>query len=814
MQITLFGKQRPVWVAALAVVAPCLLLYGHFLVFYNRELTLFAAIAMVVLFARSDLKRLWNLPSVLLLGYVAYTAVSAFWSFAGKFVLNQYVKLFPAAVVFAALVLRGRAEKTFVRRVMAVIADSAALFALMSVEGTSTGVLYRFLYDVLDVDLSMYFAGTRMYGAFGNPNVEASVFAIGVFFSLALLTDAEDRRERVLRAVTLTFSAFGFVLAFSMGAIACFAVAVIVYLIAAGKRRGEALSLMVFAAVPTLLFAFAASRFFRSPGVLKLLPLLLMLLNAAVVALLDQKAAERFGKVLAAREKALYGALFAVAALIVLYIVLAMRLSAPYTFGGSLSRTTPGAPGEHTLQIVADAPVEVSIDTVNSVQALAGGSDTIYTGSAADATFTVPADSRELRFTFTADAGATLRSAKIDGKTPLMLRYRLLPNFIAARLQGTLTTNSSVLLRVMLWRDGLRFWRFAPVFGHGLGSFEAGISRVQDFHYETKYVHNHYIQVLLEGGVIAFALFFGALAALAAALWKRRRALREGPFAALYAAFAAEFVMNALQMLWDISMTNIVFLCQTYAFYALLVLLCAEPLGAKHGAAEPDDTARRRKKGPAKGAVRPGVRLACLLFPVFVTATMMGNIASNLLLNVLPDTLELYLSNLALASKIDLYEHNDARLNYCLQVGQYDAWSYLPQANAYAEKLSRLTSNSVHYYLIEFYINSKQYEKAVEMPLLSAVYAASDEDMWNMVTLLLKRGLTDPGVSSPLLTDGETLLPKLVEYYEALQRRNEVATVPIVLMPENETFFEEILALNECRGDVARTAEILAAYRA
>lgn len=821
MQVTLFGKQRPVWVAALAIAALTALLYGHFLIFYNREMTLLAGVAMAFLFARGDLRRLWNLPSVLLLCYVGYTAVSACWAIAGKFFLNQFAKLFPAALVFAALVLYGRAEKSFVRRVMGAVVDVSALLAVLSVEAGSTGLLKRFLLDVLNTEVSMEFTTARLYGVFGNSNVEASVFAVGVFFSLPLLREAEDKRERILRAVVLAFNAFAFVLVFSMGAIACFAVAVVVYLIVSGGERGRVLSLMLTAAVPTLALAFAAAPFFNATGALKLLPLLLMLLDAAVVAVLDRKIAERLGEALTAHEKTLYGALLAVVAVLALYIVLALRLNAPYTFGGdSLPRYTPVAPGKHALQIDADGPVEVSVLSANSLGVLTSSFDVLYRGDAAQAVFTVPEDSREARFFFSAGEGVTLRSAVIDGKTPLMLRYRLLPDFIANRLQGTLTTSSSVMLRVMLWRDGLRFFRLSPVIGHGLGSFETGITRVQDFDYETKYVHNHYIQVLLEGGVIGFALFLGALAALAAALWKRRRALCEGQFAAVYAALLAEFVMNALQMLWDLSMSNIVFVCQTFAAYALIVLLCAEPLRGRRGAEEESGSAAKpakpskRRRGAAKDAVRPGVRLACVILPVFVAVTMAGNIVSQHLINDLPATLELYLSNLELASKIDLYEHNDARLNYCLQVTQYDAWDYLPQANAYAEKLSRLQSNSIHYFLIEFYFNSQQYEKAVEMPLLAAIYSASNESMWNNIVEILRQGLTDPGVRSPLMVYSEMLLPKLMAYYEAWQNRNATAPVPITLTPENEAFFETILALNDCGGDAARMAEILSAPQA
>lgn len=849
MQITLFGKRRPVWVAVLAVVALTALFYTQFLLKLNREVTLLCAIAMIFLFARDDLKRLWNLPSVLLLGYVAYTAISAFWAVAGKFHLTQFVKLFPATLVFVVLVLRGRAEKAFVRSVMGVVTYVSAIIAFLSLEGASTGFLNHFVYDVLNISgITMSFNGQRLFGAFGNSNVEASVFAIGVFFSLALLHEAESRRERVFRIAVLVFNAFAFVLVFSMGAILCFAVAVGVYLAVSGGERGRALSLMLITALPTLLFAFISTRFFNASGVLKLLPLLLPLLNAAVVAVLDETIGERLGKTLAAHEKVLYGTLLVGVILLAAYILLALRLGAPYTFGGPLNRVVTVAPGEHTLRIDADGPVEVSITSINSVQVLTGDFNSLYNGAAADAAFTVPADSVETRFFFTAGEGVTLRSAAVDGEEPLMLRYRLLPSFIANRLQGTLSTSSSAMLRVTLWRTGLRYWLLSPVFGNGYGSFESGISQVMEFDYETKFPHNHYIRVLLEGGVIAFALFFGALFALGAALWKRRRALRETGFAVLFAAFVAEFTMNALQIIWDLSMSNIIFLSETFAFYALIVLLCAEPLGrrkqveaadaANEAAADAakedgknaakDGKGRKKtvkeerrtaaksgkgRKAAAKDSVPAEVRAACMLLPIFVGLTFLGNIISQHLLYDFPETLGMYLKNLELATKIDLYERNDAYATYITQVSNYGAYEHLEQANEYAVQLSKGPSNSSSIILVEYYVNTQQFSQAIDMALKGAVYGASDTGLWNSNIDLLKQCFADTGAYSPLLTDDGELLGKLLVYRAAWEERNAFSLSPVTLTVDNEIFFQELLELEACGGDMEEKLSVLTKYQ-
>ena len=86
------------------------------------------------------------------------------------------------------------------------------------------------------------------------------------------------------------------------------------------------------------------------------------------------------------------------------------------------------------------------------------------------------------------------------------MKYTLLPGFIANRLQG-LRANQNAIQRTVFFRDGMRMFAQSPLVGSGVGSFETGVTGVQDFYYETKYIHNHYIQILLEDGILGFVPF-------------------------------------------------------------------------------------------------------------------------------------------------------------------------------------------------------------------------------------------------------------------------------------------------------------------
>ena len=94
-------------------------------------------------------------------------------------------------------------------------------------------------------------------------------------------------------------------------------------------------------------------------------------------------------------------------------------------------------------------------------------------------------------------------------------------------------------------------------------------------------MHQHYLQILLEDGVVGLELFAGALAAMPLALWKKRKQIQESEYYWLYPALYMEFVMNS---------GMIVFPCMTYALYRLIIGMCAEPFAGirkeKEGAGE------------------------------------------------------------------------------------------------------------------------------------------------------------------------------------------------------------------------------------
>ena len=805
MRAKINGKQNFAWVTVALCLALAVLGVLHFGGIGTKWLTLLAGIGVIALLVLGDRKRIWNLPSLLLLGYAAFSWVTIFWAMSGKFHLREGSKILIAVFFFLLVAMHKKFDGAFARRVTGVIAGISALYAFLSIEAVSTGLTKTLLARLPALDAEkIVFQSSRLNGIFGNANIEASIYAIGIFCAIALVCGAEKKWQRALWAAAAAVDALAFLLVFSMGAIACFIAAVAAYLIFAGKGRSAALLRMLSAAVPTMVCGFIAFALLNSER--SALVLALLLANAGVSALLELTVSARLSAVLERHEKLAFGVLIAVALGAAVYIAAALNVTGPYTFGAFIDRNIRLSAGEHTIQIEADGEVTLDIFTRNRLELLNVTQTGIYDGSAEGTVyFTVPEGSEITFVRMDAAEGVTVRSALIDETRALPLRYKLLPGFAADRIQF-IGASTSEAQRETFRTDALRLWRRSPVVGNGVGAFETGVTSVQDYPYETKYVHQHYLQVLLEDGVVGLALFAGALAAMLLALWKKRRQMQEGDYCWLYPALCEEFVMNGGQMCWDVSMSMIVFLCMTYAVYGLIVATCAEPFAEKAAAEENGKKKKAQAKGPDTSLLARNIGIG---FTAVVLLTLCGNLYAASKANAPVGSTDEFMSNLSAAARLDLYEHNDQKLSYVVASLNEGGEAYRAQADEYAAQLAGAQSNTIPRYLVGYYLQTEQYDKAIDEAILGASYSASDADTWDDCAALLNEALFQ-NMLTPLLTEERAaLMVKLTEYYDALQAYNASALVPVELSESAQAFFDKIVILNGCMDDDRLFAETL-----
>ena len=89
--------------------------------------------------------------------------------------------------------------------------------------------------------------------------------------------------------------------------------------------------------------------------------------------------------------------------------------------------------------------------------------------------------------------------------------------FVGGRIVQLSLTEPTLIERVITWQDGLKLTLQHPLLGLGIGNWQFEQFLYQSAPYGVRYVHNYYVQLLLDGGVLAFVLF---VVVIVSALWR------------------------------------------------------------------------------------------------------------------------------------------------------------------------------------------------------------------------------------------------------------------------------------------------------
>lgn len=646
--------------------------------------------------------------------------ISTQYAIAGKFALYEFLKVLSSLCIAVILLTAAPGTKAHATRWIATVLECAsAIAALVSIDLLSTHILSDTVLHLLGeftpdyADVGGVEAGVRMTSLFMNPNVFAGCVGIGVLLSLGLAVSTSNKIERFAHCALLYINSLAFVLAFSMGATLAIAAAFLVYLLFEQReQRSGTLMLMVGTLALALIAAIVISQTsLHTWDGFDAVPLACALLGAAALALLDRFVLQKLAGWRLLRGKAVPVIVLGLLGVIIVYAVAAWNLTGDITLdaGSSLRRAAYPDAGTYTLNIDANEPLTVMIESQNQVETMMHTSTVLYEGTADGAEFTVPDKSLVVYFNFSAPEQTHILAASFEGAEgsgTIPLDYRLLPGFISNRLQGLLA-NENAIQRFVFFSDGLKLFRRSPVIGLGMGSFENAIKSVQPFYYETKYAHNQYIQVLTEAGGIGLVLFLGVFVVSGAALWKAWRRVGEETY--FLPCLAAALVFMAIHAAVEVVFSSYPYLPFAFGVIALIGLSC----------------------DGIKPSVSSGVQTAsllgiCMTVVVFAVMTV-GNVWAMQTLQA-----SMTFDSLEQAAKMDRFEWADYLLTYVDQSTGDEANDEVRQkAVVYAARLARTESNSTPIILASYYFRTGDTENAFAMLEQYVNYVASDERAWN-----------------------------------------------------------------------------------
>ena len=722
--------------------------------------------------------------------YVIWGGISTLYAASGKFAISEFSKLLIALLVYLAVIFFTDSNESGFKRIACLIASIGCFFGILSVDAASFGLLFKIFKsilgqftDVFNVNI-MYEPGIRIFGIFGNANTYAGFMALAVLLSIYLVIHASTKNNKRIAVSLLAINSLSYLLAFSMGSLFMFLVACLIMIgISEKGTRVSLFVLMMETAVATFIFAFISMFGLGKTGAISLMPILALILNALSLYYLD----EHLRPVLFKKMDSNIKSSLKIAALIVL--IIAGYTFAAFFVSSQMSLTAnqtavmraiyvPG--GEYSLSVDSSAPVNLTIESQNQYDLMRHTSLILYTGTNEQKIlFKVPDNSKIVKINFSSAVDNKLFKASYSGVTEgdIHLNYPLLPSFIANRVQD-LFANENLVQRTVFFQDGLKLFSKSPIIGRGLGGFENGVYSVQDFYYQTKYAHNHYVQVLSDLGIIGFALFISLLGFSVLSVIKAKRQARSLFAVPVLASCTFQIFGQALvDAVWSMS----VFLAFSAAVLAAITIFCSEPI--------------KLKESFNRNRLRIIEKTILTVFTAVFILLISGNLAAQAQAKNGIESLD----EIKRFILMDRFEYNDYKLSYIVNAPKENDSKVKAQADIYANELIKVESNSLTPYIMAYDYQSYLDYDAYLAAKNGIQYIKSNPNAWINIFDTFEEYIDPVGPNvddaADRLRNPKNYIDNVLDIYNDLLQRNKTSLDDITLSPSNNAFIGKLLEI-------------------
>ena len=752
-----------------------------------------AVVTLGVLIAvrKTDVLKKYSSPLFFsFIAYIIWGGISTFYAASGKFAIFEFSKLLFALCIYLLVLFFAGSEESGFKKVSYVLASTGCFYGIISIDAASSGLLsglfksFFALFTSVYDDRGVFEEGIRTTGIFGNPNIYAGFMAIAVFLSLYLVISASDKKNARISSALLAVNALAYLLAFSLGSLFMFLIACLIMIGMSEKgKRINLFILMSETAILGLVFAFISMAGLGKTGSVSFVPLVAVIVNAILLYSADSKIRAFLNNKLEGNGKLSLQIAALLVILMIGYLIAAFNVSGTLTLEGkeTIMRAIYVPGGEYTLSVESSNPVNLTIESQNENDLIKHTTTRLYKGSTQkEVSFTVPDGSRIVQLHFAAEeAGSKIHSAQYSGASTgnVHLGYPLLPSIIANRLQN-IFANENMIQRGIFFEDGIKLFSKSPVIGRGLGGFENGVYAVQDFYYETKYAHNHYIQVLSDLGIIGLGLFLCILIfSVVSVLRSRNR--RHSLFAVpvLAACLFQSFGQAVTDAIWSTG----VFLGFAAAILALVTINCTQSI--------------RVKESFNKNYLQFAEKSVLVVFTAAFILLLSGNLYAQAQAKAGVKSFD----DIEHLISIDRFEYNDYKVSYILNANKIEDDEIHEQANIYADELIKVESNSIAPYVMAYkFINYFDFD-AFEAAKQGVENSKSNPTLWISIFNILEEYIDPVG---PHVDDAADRLRKpkyyvssILEIYRLLLERNENSLDDITLTPYNNAFIGKMLEI-------------------
>ena len=765
----------PRWDAATVVLFSIFLFFAMHL-WTERASVWLTFIALALCIGRTPWRLARERFCVPVIGFLAFMVVyglSAIYSPFGGTAARGFAWML-AAFAVAALVLF-RFERRHVRGLLWGLAAVSAVVSLLSTDIVCEGPLYGGFIALMErfgasgVYSDLETVRNRVNGLYNDANVTGSIFALGTLVSLYLVQTGEKWWKRLLACVLVSTSALGILLSVSRGAILCFGLSLMVWLIVAGKGQRLRLFLLMLIGAGVSFAVFVPASTMVAPG--EVLPSLLAVVSGGVIYLLDWVVGERVSRFWGGHLRLMVTAIAILVVAVGVFTVVAGTMTEPYTFpsNDSIVRSLRLDAGEYNVSAEGDFEdnFPIYIYKTSSIEALMGENTMLYNGPLQGAVFTVPEDTDRVYFRFFGSEGDVLRKVTLSDGSFVSLGYTFLPEVVVSRLHRGLLSDNSYLLRVQFMKDAWKIAQKAPILGHGLGSTDNLYPAIQPFYYTSRYAHNHILQVLADQGLVGTIPF---LVFLIGSLWLLIKRLREEQDS-LAAVLIACWVMMNSHSLMEINFSLQPYQCFTFVLLLMPVVLYGKPL--------------------REGVVKLGGAAVCAVFWVYlaVFGGLMGlrQRVQWESANLRAASMEQLMGALDSYAKRDVFDPDPYRLEYVNTALEDTGGIYGEKMLQYVEQMRNSGSYPACSGLLKYYyLPAGDFAGLFECSRECLLQRVSYTDVWNDQVAFYRDEVLPAAGEAKV----DTVVEGVLAFQELLAEVNQDRMEEIILTAENQAFVD------------------------
>ncbi len=727
----------------------------------------------------ANFRERFSIPMIGLLLFAVMQGAAAIYSPFDDYASREYVKFLAAFGL--SVILLARMAKHHIRGLLWGISAVCAFIALVCVDMASWSVIFEVFNAVVQVlggtfaDVVEASQGGRINGIYNDANITGVILGMAMLIDWYLIHTEKCARKKLLASVFLGISAVSFLMAMSRGAMLCFCLAALVYLIVEREDRIGLFFLMLSTLIG---LAVGGGIGYMKLEVGSIVPVLATILCGLVIFALDWGVGSRLANLLRGHGKIMMAACGAMAVAVCVFGVVALRTMEPYALGnGMITRAVALEPGEYTVSGDWDdgETTMLLVYSRSEKEALLRKETVQYSGAIETAVITVPEDATSVFFRVSGEEGNEIRELTLSDGTEIPLAYKYLPEEIAGRLHDGLLQGHNVQQRFQYMRDALKIFAATPIIGSGLGSTEGLYTAIQPYYYESKYVHNHILQVMADMGLLGLIGFLGLLLGDAWLLLRRLRKEKD----ALAAMLLACWVMLNAHSLLEINFSVRGSLCLMMVLLTLPILLYAEPITI-----------------PLKGKLTKwsGIAVACcfwLYIAVFGGLYEMHRMVDREAASFSTNNAVTFLAKLRSFADRDVFTRENYQLTYVANAVALDAYQDNSTVAKYVKSLRNRGTYTANAELAEYYyLPLGQFEELFACSREGLAQEASTKECWNLQLDFYRTDVLEAagGENMDVYVDGVTALQDYLEEF-SVGRYEEIA-----LTEENQLFLSDFAA--------------------